>query len=1667
MEPSPAPEEAPKPRLKPSLKSAANTVVGDVKMRRVAQMALLAATRSKQEKDNAENEENEHPQSQSPLAKLKAATQTIIATQQLQAELHPAFAVDQSKDGSLTPAQALTRLTGTIFTEVPNSLPQQLHQPLVLLVNIIDSISASIEAFKAALDGIIHWEAIVNSLYITAAVFCAWFVGYWNLGLGWVFVIMFFVNGAYRRNMQRVKVKVGVETARVLGLKKLENDAETVEWFNQFLKRFWVQFEPSLSESLKNTIDPILSSSKPAFLDELALTVFTLGSEAPRIDQIKTIMLAADDVLVMEWALLFVPVDEDGVSKRQKELGNVRHSKIEVVAKIGKGVVAIPIPVVVEQIEFRANLRLEFKFVSKYPHISKIEYLFTDTPVVDFTLRPLKALDLMDMPGLKNSLNQILSYALSGYVSPHRNYIDLDAMFNGTGAEVPVGVLKVTLHEAKGLKNFELAGISDPYVLVRLAGKEVARSKTIGNSLNPYWGQTLYIPVLSTHLNFSLDSPMDTLELEVFDDNDTANDKSMGLIAPVQLSRWVKLLEKNSVVIPAVTSVAPAAERASSSTGSSTESAEAAPTTEERKPLSCGEDLTSSERETLITDWGTPHDVSGSDVWHLLSTKDAHTSKEKRRDLGSLRLEMAYLPVTSLESLVTPTTSTSANKSASPATEKPPDLSARSSTDTLISQPTPVVDGIFTVTVHSGKEFNGSKVSSLGCDVFMNDIQTPWKLCGSTPAVKKSNNPTWDVPVRFYVCNSDASSVKVIVKDGNKSLGDVLLEVKDLVAGLTSKDITPIDWYKVNGVESGKIRMTFQWHPIDPLYHSDKSMTSTRKPKGVLKFKLVKAKSLINVEIMGRKSDPYAKIHVGQATLGASLVKDNTLDPVWNETFYGVVYSKTQKLSIELFDYNHMKKDKALGSVELKFEDIIKFRDLDLVHSKEMQKYMNDGLKVEFSGKSIHVLAPIYLSKTDLEDNEKEREKDKKGAASVSSSSQDISPMSPTTRDPTDIKAALLQRGFLYFEMEYYDVLEPETHVIALEYEQYEFIERIKNDLVKEISRLKKLEEVKVLTPEDAAARIENVKAKGYVGELSVERAELLKLPRASDVMQNHDSGILRFHIHGSQGVERPINGYVDIRVDGESCFMTRIQKNESDPAWNATIDICIRSVKEQVVTIHLLDSRDGENKNVGEDREVGVWSGFLTTLVGYKKWIVLGGKDGASGDGGGDGEVKVNVSLGYLPINTCLSDTIHSSVDVVHLASLKCNSNPYHMADSGMLYIDLHGATNLEAVDSGGTSDPYCLVHLNDDLVHKTHVHKKNLNPTFNESINIPIRSRLKSTINFILKDYNAIGKHTTMGTAEFDLMDIKSGELLKLAIPLKGARSGELLMSLFFDYQAGGTSDSLGSLKKMERTTIDASSRLDKREDNVAIKYTKGLGQGTVGAFKEIGKQFMGAPKQSQNQTFSAVERANFLGADVRNLTNLVPKMVVEESGGSSSVHGSPQKSISGTVILTIEAARDLKAVDENGEADPYVKVHQLLHGKDKILYKTKVVKKNRNPEWHESVQFRIPPSSITLVLKDFNMFGSSKPLGEVELDLNRLFAKLNWFDVWVAVGLGGMGELHIKGQLQRDLEAPRSISSLSVADDVSLEDGGSLQSREGSRSPRSQFGRMALSLKKSTRL
>lgn len=72
------------------------------------------------------------------------------------------------------------------------------------------------------------------------------------------------------------------------------------------------------------------------------------------------------------------------------------------------------------------------------------------------------------------------------------------------------------------------------------------------------------------------------------------------------------------------------------------------------------------------------------------------------------------------------------------------------------------------------------------------------------------------------------------------------------------------------------------------------------KPVGKLKVTVIKANDLKNMELLG-KSDPYVVVHVRPLFKVKTQVKDNNLNPVWNETFEIIAEDKeTQSLIFEV-----------------------------------------------------------------------------------------------------------------------------------------------------------------------------------------------------------------------------------------------------------------------------------------------------------------------------------------------------------------------------------------------------------------------------------------------------------------------------------------------------------------------------------------------------------------------------------------------------------------------------------------------------------------------------------------------------------------------------------------------------------------------------------------------
>ncbi|OHT08195.1 hypothetical protein TRFO_23338 [Tritrichomonas foetus] len=89
-----------------------------------------------------------------------------------------------------------------------------------------------------------------------------------------------------------------------------------------------------------------------------------------------------------------------------------------------------------------------------------------------------------------------------------------------------------------------------------------------------------------------------------------------------------------------------------------------------------------------------------------------------------------------------------------------------------------------------------------------------------------------------------------------------------------------------------------------------------------------------------------------------------------------------------------------------------------------------------------------------------------------------------------------------------------------------------------------------------------------------------------------------------------------------------------------------------------------------------------------------------------------------------------------------------------------------------------------------------------------------------------------------------------------------------------------------------------------------------------------------------------------------------------------------------LTICSANNLPAVDKNGLSDPYVKIFPNNFGRNfDINTKTKVIKKNLNPEWNQ--EFKIPfffCQSIRFEVWDANAIAHDKQLGEAILYISK---------------------------------------------------------------------------------
>ncbi|KAJ5778668.1 Tricalbin [Penicillium odoratum] len=364
-----------------------------------------------------------------------------------------------------------------------------------------------------------------NAGVIAFACLSSWLVATFGGGIGWVLMVMAACSTYYRTSLRRVRRNFRDDINREMAKARLETDHESLEWINSFLVKFWPIYAPVLCDTIISTVDQVLSTSTPAFLDSLRLKTFVLGTKPPRLEHVKTYPKTEPDTVIMDWKFSFTPNDIMDLTARQ--LKDKINPKIVLEVRVGKGVLSKGLDVIVEDMACSGLMRVKVKLQLAFPHIERVDVCFLDKPEFDYVCKPLGGdllgFDINFIPGLENFIKEQIHNNLGPMMyDPNVFPIEIAKMLAGNPVDQAIGVVAVTLHGASQLKNPDkFAGTPDPYAVVSLNGRtELGRTKVVNDNDSPRWNETIYVIITSY---------TDALSIKVFDWNEFRKDKELGV----------------------------------------------------------------------------------------------------------------------------------------------------------------------------------------------------------------------------------------------------------------------------------------------------------------------------------------------------------------------------------------------------------------------------------------------------------------------------------------------------------------------------------------------------------------------------------------------------------------------------------------------------------------------------------------------------------------------------------------------------------------------------------------------------------------------------------------------------------------------------------------------------------------------------------------------------------------------------------------------------------------------------------------------------------------------------------------------------------------------------------------------------------------------------------
>ena len=185
------------------------------------------------------------------------------------------------------------------------------------------------------------------------SVLVGYLLGHFNMSILWCFLFLWFVHSFVYGEINRLRKSLAFAAQRENAHNMLMQHSETVEWLNHILTRFWVVYSPSLSEDLGRSIDLVLESACPSFLESLRLKVFTLGSIPPILSNAQVYPSLEPDLISLDLDIAFEPLYENDSTVSAG-------LRIELVARLIK----VELPIRLTDLYFSSKVIVSSKFYS-------------------------------------------------------------------------------------------------------------------------------------------------------------------------------------------------------------------------------------------------------------------------------------------------------------------------------------------------------------------------------------------------------------------------------------------------------------------------------------------------------------------------------------------------------------------------------------------------------------------------------------------------------------------------------------------------------------------------------------------------------------------------------------------------------------------------------------------------------------------------------------------------------------------------------------------------------------------------------------------------------------------------------------------------------------------------------------------------------------------------------------------------------------------------------------------------------------------------------------------------------------------------------------------------------------------------------------------------------